>query len=304
MAKSFYFWSRKIAATSINFCLHIRGLDLSKTRESFFVAPHAFPTNAAEMIKDDISYLQFMADTIGCIAIGEVIPIYLWDPDTSNLINQKVPYDHAIIFSKIQSITYCATYLITGRYSGLKRFFCVELMRDCKDQKKGLGKSWLYIEFRINSEGIKRYFGHSRREQVKAKIFEEFVHYQGRWTNKILALLWVDTMKGVRKRYNNLCSVSCNSLLRSIFLFFSWLCTGDVKLIKVLTLFTDLIIESLPEKILFKRTERTKIKSEVFKLLEGIYYDGPRVREDTIGPIFTMVYLCQPALIYVVKKSS
>ena len=83
MAKSFYFWRRKIAATSIHFCLHIRGLDLSITRESFFVAPHAFSTNAAEMIKDDISYLRFLTDTIGCIAIGEVIPVYLWDPDTS-----------------------------------------------------------------------------------------------------------------------------------------------------------------------------------------------------------------------------
>jgi hypothetical protein len=156
-------------------------------------------------------------------------------------------------------------------------------MRNCKGQKKELGKSWLYIEFRINSEQVKRYFGHSRGKQVKVKIFEEFVQYQGQWTNKILDLLWVDTMKEVRKRYN-LCSVSCNSLLRSIFLFFSWLCTGDVKFIKVLTLFTDLIIESLPEKILFKGTERAKIKSEVFKFLEGIYYDRVLGLEKSLLP--------------------
>jgi hypothetical protein len=242
-----------------------------------------------------------MADTIGCIAIGEVIPVYLWDPDTSNLINQKVPYDHAIIFSEIQLITYHATYLITGRYSGLKRFFCFERMRDCKGQKEELGKSWLYIEFRINSEQVKRYFGHSRGKQVKVKIFEEFVQYQGQWTNKILDLLWVDTMKEVRKRYN-LCSVSCNSLLRSIFLFFSWLCAGDVKFINVLTLFTNLIIESLPEEILFQRTERAKIKSEVFKFLEGIYYDRVLGLKKSLLPDLYHGLLCQPALIYVVKN--
>ena len=146
-------------------------------------------------------------------------------------------------------------------------------MRDCKDNKKGLGKSWLHIEFRMYSEQIQRYFGISRREQVKAKIFEEFVQYQQRSTDKILALLWVGFMKGIGKRYNP-CSISCNSLLRAIFLIFSWLWVGDVRFNKVLTLFTDSIVESLHEKILFKRTERAKIKSEVFKFLEGIYYDG------------------------------
>ena len=120
----FYCWSRK-NSTDLNILLppYSGGLDLSINRESFFFAPHASPTNAADMIKDDISYLRFLTGTIGCIAIGEVIPIYLWDPDTSNLINQKVPHDHAIIFSEIQLITYYPTYLITGRYSSLKRFF-------------------------------------------------------------------------------------------------------------------------------------------------------------------------------------
>jgi hypothetical protein len=245
---------------------------LSIIKESFFFAPHASPANAATMIKDDISSLRFLTDTNGCIASDEVTPIYFWDPDTSNnLKNQKAPHAHTIIFSEIQLITYCATYLITGRYSSsMKPYFYVELVQDCKGQEKVFGISRLYVGFRMYYEQVKRYFDLSRSEQVKAKIFEEeFVQYQERLTNKILALLWVDAMTGIRKRYNA-CSVSCSFLSRSIFLFFNWLSARVVKLNKILTLFTNSIVESLPEKILSKRTEGARIKPEVVKFVEGI----------------------------------
>jgi hypothetical protein len=59
-----------------------------------------------------------------------------------------------------------------------------------------------------------------------------------------------------------------------LMLFFSWHRARIVKLNKIQTLFTHSIVQSLPEKILFKRSERARIESEVFKFLEGIYYDG------------------------------
>jgi hypothetical protein len=243
---------------------------MSLTKESFYFAPHDSLSNA-DMIKGGKSCLGFLTDNGGCIAIRKVTTNYLWNPDASNLINQKAPHVHTTMIPRDAINNLLLSYQMTRRHSGIKRSFYVELVRNCKGQKMVFGISRLYVEYRIYYEQAKRYFDLSRREQVKAKIFEEFVRYQERLTNKILALQWVDTMTAIRKRYNP-CSVSCSSLSRSIFLFFSWHHARIVKLNKILTFFTHSIVQSLPEKIHFKRKEGARIKPEVVKFLEEIYY--------------------------------
>jgi len=49
-----------------------------------------------------------------------------------------------------------------------------------------------------------------------------------------------------------------------------------MKFYKVLTLLPDSLVESLPEKILFKRNQKPKIEPKVVKFLQEIY------REDVI----------------------
>jgi len=57
---------------------------MSLTKESFyFFAPHDSLSNA-DMIKGGKSYLGFLTDNGGCIAILQVTTNYLWNPDASN----------------------------------------------------------------------------------------------------------------------------------------------------------------------------------------------------------------------------
>jgi hypothetical protein len=165
-------------------------------------------------------------------------------------------------------------YLMTGRYSGIKPYFYIELVRDCKSQENVFGVLRLYAGFRMYYEQVKRYFDLSRSEQIKAKIFEEeFVQYLERSTNKILALLWINyAMTGIRKRYDPY-SVPYSSFSKSIFLLFGWLHARKVSIRKILILFTDSILGLLPENTLLKRTQKTRIEPKAFKFLQGIYYE-------------------------------
>lgn len=111
------------------------------------------------------------------------------------------------------------------------------------------------------------------------------------------------TMTAIRKRYKPLFSL-CIFSFKINLPFFSWLHPRVVKLNYILTLFTDSIIESLPEKILLKRIEGARIESEVFEFVEWIYYDGAlRLEKPTLARSLPWSTV-SPPLIYVVKKSS
>ena len=68
-----------------------------------------------------------------------------------------------------------------------------------------------------------------------------------------------------------------------IFAFFRWLRARNIKFYKLLVLLPDSVVESLPEKILFKRTHKPKIDPKALEFLQEIYHDDVLRLESLLG---------------------
>ncbi len=175
-------------------------------------------------------------------------------------------------------------YLQLVKYSGVKSSFYDELMRDYKVQEKLYGISQLYVELGMYYEQVKRYFDIFGREQVKVIIFEEFIQHIEQTVNEVLAFLGVNykVTEAIREHYNP-DSVPRSPLSRLVFAFFRWLRARNIKFYKILSLLPDSLVESAPEKILFKRTQKPKIDPKAVKFLQEIYRDDVLRLESLLG---------------------
>jgi hypothetical protein len=176
-------------------------------------------------------------------------------------------------------------YLRMIKYSGMKSPFYEELMRDSKIQERLYGTSPLYVELGMYFEQVKRYFDIFGREQVKVIIFEEFIRHIEQTVNEVLAFLGVNykvTAAAIRGHYNP-DSVPRSPLSRLVFAFFRWLRTKNIKFYKTLSLLPDSIVDSAPEKILFKRIQKPKIDPKAIKFLQVIYRDDVLRLESLLG---------------------
>jgi hypothetical protein len=276
--------AQKAGTTSLYFYLkNIPGVYMSPLKELFYFAPHAVQSNVADVIKDKKEYLKLFENAKGYTAVGEATPIYLWDPDTPELIHQTISHARIIITLRDPVERAYSNYLMKKKYSGMKSSFYDELMRDYRSQEKLFGRSQLYVEFGMYYEQVKRYFDIFGREQVKVIIFEEFVQRPEQSVNEILAFLGVNyIVKEIREQYNPY-SLPRTPLALWIFAFFRWLHTRNIKFYKILTLLPDSLVESLPEKILFKRKQKPKIDPRAVKFLQEIYRDDVIRLESLLG---------------------
>jgi hypothetical protein len=269
--------AQKAATTSLYYYLkEIPGVYMSPLKETFYFAPHTVekPFNASDVIRDKEEYLKLFEKARGSNAIGEATPIYLWDPDSPKLIHQTVPNARIIMILRDPIERAYSNYLMWSKYSGIRSSsFYDELMRDYKNQEKLFGRSQLYVEFGMYYEQVKRYFDTFGREQVKVIIFEEFVQHPAQTVNEVLAFLGVNySVTEVKEQYNPY-SVPRSRLSNWIFALFRWLRARNIKVYKILALLPDSVVESLPERILFKRTQKPKIEPNAFKFLQELYHD-------------------------------
>jgi hypothetical protein len=256
---------------------------MSPIKETFYFAPHAVQTDAFDVIRDKKEYLKLFEKAKGYTAIGEATPGYLWDPDAPKLIHQAVPHARIIMILRDPIERAYSQYLQLVKYSGIKSSFYDELMRDYKNQEKLYGVSQLYIELGMYYEQVKRYFDIFGREQVKVIIFEEFIQHIEQTVNEVLAFLGVNyTVSSVREQYNPY-SLPRSPLSRLVFAFFRWLRARNIKFYKILALLPDSLVESAPEKILFKRAQKPKMEPEAVKFLQEIYRDDVRKLESLLG---------------------
>jgi hypothetical protein len=276
--------AQKAATTSLYFYLkEIPGVYMSPLKEPFYFSPHAVPNSASDIIRDKKEYLRLFEKAKGYKAIGEATPIYLWDPDTPKLIHQAVAHARIIMILRDPIERAYSNYLMWSKYTGIKSSFYDELMRDYKSQEKLYGKSQLYVEFGMYYEQVKRYFDTFGREQVKVIIFEEFVQHPAQTVNEVLAFLGVNySVTEVKEQYNPY-SVPRSPLSNLIFALFRWLRARDIKFYKMLVLLPDSVVESLPEKILFKRTHKPKIEPKASKFLQEIYREDILKLESLLG---------------------
>jgi hypothetical protein len=276
--------AQKAGTTSLYFYLkEIPGVYMSPIKELFYFAPHAVQSSACDVIRDKKEYLRLFEKARGYIAVGEATPIYLWDPDAPKLIHQTVPHARIIIILRDPIERAYSNYLMKMKYSGMKSSFYDELMRDYKSQEKLFGRSQLYVEMGMYYEQVKRYFDIFGREQVKVITFEEFVQHIEQTVNEVLDFLGVNyKVTEIRQQYNPY-SVPRSPVALWIFAFFRWLRARNMKFYKILALLPDLLVESAPENILFKRTQKPKIEPEAVKFLQEIYRDDVLKLESLLG---------------------
>lgn len=278
--------AQKAGTTSLYYYLKkIPGVYMSPLKELFYFAPHAVQTSIADVIRDKDEYLRLFKNASGYIAVGEATPFYLCDPDAPKLIHQTVPHARIIMILRDPIERAYSNYLMKKKYSGMKSSFYDELMRDYKSQEKLFGKSNnnMYVEFGMYYEQVKRYFEIFGREQVKVIIFEEFVQHPEQTVNEVLAFLRVNhKVTEIREQYNPY-SVPRSPLALWIFAFFRWLRARNIKFYKILNLFPDSLVESLPEKILFERKQKPKIEPKAVKFLQEIYRDDVIRLESFLG---------------------
>ena len=247
---------------------------MSPLKEPFYFAPNAVQTSdASDVIRDKKEYLNLFRNARGYTAIGEATPVYLWNPDAPRLIHQAVPHARIIIILRDPIERAYSNYLMKMKYSGMKSSFYDEMMRDYKNQEKLFGRSQLYVEFGMYYQQVKRYFDIFGREQVKVIIFEEFIQHVEQTINEILAFLGVNYTVGTISEQYNPYSVPRSPIAVWIFAFFRWFRRKNIKFYKILTLLPDSVVESLPEKILFKRKQKPKIEPKAVKFLQEIYHD-------------------------------
>jgi hypothetical protein len=276
--------AQKAGTTSLYYYLKkIPGVYMSPLKEIFYFAPHAVQNSIADVIRDKEEYLRLFKDASGYTAVGEATPFYLCDPDTPKLIHQTVPHARIIMILRDPIERAYSNYLMKKKYSGMKSSFYDELMRDYKSQEKLFGRSTMYVEFGMYYEQVKGYFDIFGREQVKVIIFEEFVQHPEQTVNEVLAFLGVNyTVTEIREQYNPY-SVPRSPLALWIFALFRWLRARNIKFYKILNLLPDSLVESLPEKILFKRRQKPKIEPKAVKFLQEFYRDDVIRLESLLG---------------------
>jgi hypothetical protein len=276
--------SRKCATTSLYFYLkEIPGVYMSPVKELYYFAPHALQNNVIDVIRDKKEYHRLFKDAKGHIAIGEATNIYLWDPEAPKLIHQTVPHARIIISLRDPIERAYSQYLQRMKYSGRKTSFYDDLMQDYKTHEKVFGKSVLYVELGMYYEQVKRYFDIFGRHQVKVIIFEEFIQDPVKYVNEVLAFLGVNHRVTEITGHYNPDSVPRSPLAVWTFGFFRWIRTKNIRFYKVLSLLPDSIVESAPEKILFKRTQKPKIDPKAVEFLREIYYDDVLKLQSLLG---------------------
>jgi hypothetical protein len=258
---------------------------MSPVKEPSYFAPNYIRRDPGRFLRDKKEYLKLFENASGYIAVGEATPIYLWDPDAPKLIHQTVPHARIIMILRDPIERAYSSYLTKKKYRGdMKSSFYDELMRDYKSQEKLFGRSSRYVEFGMYYEQVKRYFDIFGREQVKVIIFEEFAQHTVQTVNEVLAFLGVNhTVTEISEQYHPY-SVPRGPLAQWIFSFIYGLTSRNVRLFKIVTtLLPRSLIESLPEKMFFKRKQKPKIDPQSVKFLQEIYRDDVIRLESLLG---------------------
>jgi hypothetical protein len=278
--------AQRAGTTSLYFYLNkIPGVYMSRVKEPSYFAPNYIRRDPGRFLRDKKEYLRLFENARGYIAVGEASPMYLWDPDAPKLIHQTVPHARIIMILRDPIERAYSHYLTIMKYGAnvKKSSFYDELMRDYESRVKLHGRSNMYVELGMYYEQVKRYFDIFGREQVKVIIFEEFVQHPVQTVNEVLAFLGVKyTVRAIREQYNAY-SVPRGPLALWIFSFFRRLPAKNIRFFKIATLLPHSLIESLLEKMLFKRNQKPKIEPKAIKFLQEIYHDDVIRLESLLG---------------------
>jgi len=276
----------KAATTSLYYYLkNIPQVYMSPIKEPSFFSPRTVKgAGLLDVVKSKQEYLRLFDSASGFYAVGEASPTYLWDPDVPKLIHEAVPNAKIIAILRDPIERAYSQYLEKIKYSGSKISFYDELIRDRQIKERIYPISKLYVEFGMYFDQVKRYFDQFGKPNVKVIIFEEFISHPMDTVNEILEFLGIafrtDEVVGKYNAY----SAPRGGISIVPYVFFRWLRAKNPRLaMMILKLLPDYLTEILPEKLLFKKSDRPQIEDRAIEFLRGIYLEEVAKLETLLG---------------------
>jgi len=169
----------------------IPGIFMSPIKEPNYFSRKLVPDDHLLLnpIREKSRYLSLFDKTSNEKIVGEASPLYLSDPEASQLIHDFSP--NALILMSlrdpIERILSHFTLII--RDGGYKGSFHNKLLNELKYGITDNTKPHLYLEAGLYSESVKRYLEIFGPKQVKIIIFEEFIKNPKKILEEILDFL-------------------------------------------------------------------------------------------------------------------
>lgn len=276
----------KAATTSLYYYLkEVPGVYMPPIKEPSYFSPNTVQgAGLLDIIRDREQYVDLYRNAAGHHAIGEASPTYLWDPQSPKLIHQAIPNARIIIVLRDPIDRAYSQYLERMKYSGMNLSFYDELMRDGHSDEKMYPISKFYVEFGMYSEQVRRYFDEFGIHKVKVIIFEEFIQHPEKTVNEILAFLGINfTVTKIKGRYNSYSSPRSRFSILP-YVFFRWIRARNARIaLLLLGMLPDSLTETLPERFLFKKSQKPLIQPEAVAFLRQTYSEDVMKLQSLLG---------------------
>jgi len=176
---------------------NVKGIYMSKIKEPFFFHAESWPPKNStvrpkQRVKDVKKYLNLFKNAKEYEAVGEASTTYLWDPQSSKLIHDKIPKARIIILLRDPVERAFSHFLHVSKFNEDRNFYDI-ISRDInKTDGRDLGSNYC-LDPGLYSIHLKRFWKIFGRIQVKIMIYEEFFKDVKPGVKEILNFLNVDS---------------------------------------------------------------------------------------------------------------
>jgi len=195
----------KAGTTTLYEYLNItKGVYMSPVKETrFFHRSKSRYRIIANSITDESKYLKLFSKVKDEKAIGEASPGYLRDPETPELIHEKVPNAKIIIMLR-DPVQRAFSHYLMKKTNGLEKPLHQIIEDYMKGKKYDTDSIDRIISAGLYTDNIKRYMNIFGSQNIKILIFEKFVKDPTNHVKEVLNFLGVDSKlpSNIGKVYN------------------------------------------------------------------------------------------------------
>ncbi len=269
----------KAGTTSLyNYLREIPEVYMSPEKEPGYFSRGASEDFLVPLILDKKKYLKLFKDVKNEKAIGEASPIYLWNPQSPQLIQEVVPNAQIIIILRDPVERLFSEYLMASQTIESRTFH--EAIHHTPKTKyyHHLTKHYLYDG--MYSESVKRYLDTFGHKKIKIIIFEEFVKDTKKTITEILKFLNVNaSVPDFDQKIHNPYSVPKSTYLKKI--------SGNPSLRKIaFRLIPKPGLETIRKKLLTTNAEKPQMLDEDRKFLREFYSEDVKKLMSLLGRDF------------------
>lgn len=154
-------------------------------------------------VRNKAQYLKLFQWADGEKAIGECSTSYLYSKKAADNIRAFNPDSKIVIALRNPADRTYSHYLMAVRFGFTQLPFRKALHKDFNLNKKGWGKSELFIELSLYHDQIKRYMELFPKEQIKIILFDEFKKDPLQTINQICDFLDIEPLSSVEDKKHN-----------------------------------------------------------------------------------------------------